>query len=253
MPQGQFLKGNLYFKQECKNPEGEEAGEINEDDTDEVEQPKKKGDQSMGGESDEEIGGEYERLANQQWRFFTDEVNPTLKCKNCEEYGHRQRDCPYETKKANCILCGKDTHDSFSCDAKTCFKCNKVGHVANQCTERNIVKCGMCGLNGHKDERCMKVWRPLASNERHLWDQLRCMQCGDLGHIKCMSERRSAKIPIDTKIQENLDEFVKLLTENDDTGEEISFDYIYKMKISTNDDNQKREHGSKIPKGHSYR
>jgi hypothetical protein len=30
-----------------------------------------------------------------------------------------------------------------------------------------------------------------------------------------MSERKSAKIPIDTKIQENLDEFVKLLVEND--------------------------------------
>jgi hypothetical protein len=30
-------------------------------------------------------------------------------------------------------LCGKDTHDSFSCTEKICFKCNKVGHLAINC------------------------------------------------------------------------------------------------------------------------
>ena len=40
-----------------------------------------------------------------------------------------------------------------------CFKCNKVGHLAINCVETNIIKCNRCGLNGHKEIRCLKVWR----------------------------------------------------------------------------------------------
>ena len=43
-----------------------------------------------------------------------------MRCKNCGESGHWARDCPNETKRAACILCGKDTHDSFSCTEKIC-------------------------------------------------------------------------------------------------------------------------------------
>ena len=50
-------------KPESGKKEGEE-GEINEDDTDEVEQPKNKKKGSQEYSEDEEIGGEYERLAN---------------------------------------------------------------------------------------------------------------------------------------------------------------------------------------------
>ena len=67
-----------------------------------------------------------------------------------------------------------------------------------------------------------------------------------------MSERKSSKIPIDTQISENLDEFVKLLVEND-TDQEVSFDYVYRMKVVTNDENRSIDPGSKVPKGHSYR
>jgi hypothetical protein len=113
---------------------------------------------------------EYSRLSRQQWRFFTHDTNPTTKCKNCREFGHKARDCPNETYRQSCILCGQDTHDSFSCDAKTCFKCNKVGHEARNCNEKNIVKCRLCGLNGHKDYRCLKIWDPLSSKDTHLWN-----------------------------------------------------------------------------------
>lgn len=69
------------------------------------------------------------------------------------------KECPNDTKKRSCILCGKDTHDSFECNEKMCFKCNKVGHEARNCEEKNIITCNRCGHIGHKENRCLKEWR----------------------------------------------------------------------------------------------
>ena len=44
------------------------------------------------------------------------EENPALKCHNCRQFGHLSKECPNETKRATCILCGKDSHDSFDCN-----------------------------------------------------------------------------------------------------------------------------------------
>ena len=72
------------------------------------------------------------------------------------------RDCPNEWKSAklNCILCGKDGHDSFECTEKLCFKCNTVGHKASECKAKpeNILKCNKCQNVGHRENRCLKVW-----------------------------------------------------------------------------------------------
>ena len=39
-------------------------------------------------------------------------------------------------------------------------------------------------------------------------DQLkRCIECGAWGHFKCTSERKSQKIKLTTKVEDNLDEF----------------------------------------------
>ena len=52
------------------------------------------------------------------------DLNPTIKCRRCGEFGHMMRECPNERKRLNCILCGSDGHESFECNAKLCFKCN---------------------------------------------------------------------------------------------------------------------------------
>jgi hypothetical protein len=67
---------------------------------------KRKRPEKLVEEDEDEEDGEYDRLMKQQWRFFTHETNPTMKCKNCREYGHKARDCPNETFKQSCILCG---------------------------------------------------------------------------------------------------------------------------------------------------
>ena len=59
---------------------------------------------------------------------YWEKDNITLKCHNCKQFGHLAKECPNDTKKLTCILCGKDDHESFDCTEKMCFKCNKVGH-----------------------------------------------------------------------------------------------------------------------------
>ena len=104
----------------------------------------------------------FSRLKNQMARYYI-ESNPTIKCRNCKQFGHMAKECPNERSRPNCILCGKGTHDSFECDAKLCFKCNKVGHKANECTETHVMKCLACGQIGHQQNRCLKVWLSPAS------------------------------------------------------------------------------------------
>lgn len=148
----------------------------------------------------------FQKMKNQATRYFI-ENNPTIKCRNCLEYGHIARECTNQTKRANCILCGKDTHDSFSCNEKSCFKCNKIGHLASQCTERNIIRCNRCDLVGHKEARCLKVWKGNYTESQ--MSLLRCIQCGSRGHIKCLREKKSLKVQLDFTVKNNLDEFIE--------------------------------------------
>ena len=113
------------------------------------------------------------------------------------------RECPNDFKSArlNCILCGKDGHDSFECNEKLCFKCNAVGHKASECRAEGVLQCSKCHNVGHREGRCLKVWSSTNSAMR------RCMECGKGGHFKCMSERKSAKIKLKFKVRDNLDEF----------------------------------------------
>lgn len=182
----------------------------------------------------------FSKLKNQISRYFN-ETNPTIKCRNCKEFGHFARECPNERSRMNCILCGKDTHDSFECNEKLCFKCNKVGHKASECKETDVVKCLVCGQIGHQQSRCLKVWNPsnvqysTQRDERRPASRFtknhngykRCMECGNMGHFKCTSEKRSRRVNLTFDVADNLNEFFV-----DDSDE---------VHISTKDLASKRE------------
>jgi len=163
------------------------------------------------------------------------EDNIAIKCHNCHQFGHMAKECPNETKKPACILCGKDTHDSYECTEKMCFKCNQVGHEARNCSMKNIVTCQKCGSVGHKAERCLKVWTPPTAAQLRL---MRCIECGKHGHIKCTTEKESITIKISSTVLENLNEFVEQKfqeAENSDgnydkAGDVDAFDYVKKGK-----------------------
>lgn len=136
---GGAIKGNMYFK---KNPDAV-VTETEPAPAQETE--------------DEEAADELSKIQKTIVRYYKEE-NVTIKCHNCHGFGHMARECPNERHKLNCILCGKDSHESFACDAKLCFKCNKRGHKASECTQTNVAKCMLCGQVGHMQLRCLKVW-----------------------------------------------------------------------------------------------
>lgn len=140
MPGG-TLKGNLYVKRshELSSESDSENLQASEPELSELD--------------------EFERMKKAVTRYYK-EKNPTRKCKNCKEFGHMSYECANERRRLNCILCGKDTHDSFDCDEKLCFKCNKGGHKASECNQKDVVKCGLCTMLGHPQSRCLKVWDP---------------------------------------------------------------------------------------------
>jgi hypothetical protein len=137
---GGALKGNMYFKlTNGTNGAVEEECEV------------------KSNESEADSTDDYKKLKSQVSRYYQ-ESNPTLKCRNCKQFGHFARECPNERKLMNCILCGKDTHDSFECSEKLCFKCNKVGHKATECDAKNVDTCVNCNMVGHNQARCLKIW-----------------------------------------------------------------------------------------------
>ena len=142
-PEG-AIRGNMYIRKHVNNdPEN--------DDTQSEGNQKKV--QEAGSSDEEKAGAQiddmFAKLKSQTSRYFL-EQNITIKCLRCREFGHMARECPNDRTRLNCILCGKDTHDSFECTEKLCFKCNRLGHKASDCKEKNVIRCMACGQVGHE-------------------------------------------------------------------------------------------------------
>ena len=115
-----FIRGNEYYSGKKKKSKSKKAVE-----------PKERAPSDEEESSNHSEGDEDDLLETMKklgsGRYWTEE-NIAVKCHNCREFGHLAKECPNETKKPACILCTKDTHDSFNCTEKMCFRCNGVGH-----------------------------------------------------------------------------------------------------------------------------
>lgn len=194
MPGGKLLAGNTYFKQKLEEKPASEA-----------EDGEAAAESEVNGSEDE-----FKKMQQQVARYYLTD-NPTIKCRNCKQFGHMQRDCPNERSRLNCILCGKDTHDSFECTEKLCFKCNQVGHKASECDQTKVDMCTQCGMAGHTQQRCLKVWHlhtDSSGNQSRFGPKVSplmwCMECGNSGHFKCTSHKRSGKVKIQFRMKVGL-------------------------------------------------
>ena len=119
------MRGNEYFMERVSDKKKKVSDER------EKEESPEEGEASEPApdvESDDSQESDFERLKKVKGQRYWEKENITIKCHNCKQFGHMARECPNETKRMACILCGKDTHESFDCTEKMCFKCNKVGH-----------------------------------------------------------------------------------------------------------------------------
>jgi hypothetical protein len=217
----------------------EEAGEFNDKNKKSDDEESFHNNQNLKlaclGEDDEDEDDAFNNMRKLKGQRYWAEDNPTIKCHNCKQIGHKAQDCPNDTKQASCILCGKDTHDSFDCTEKICFKCNKRGHEARNCTEQNIIKCSKCGHIGHTADRCLKIF---TAREKESFEGLRCIECGQFGHIKCTDEQESWRIKISARVLNDLNEFInQKFTEaeaSDSETEVDAFDYVKGAKSGGN-------------------
>lgn len=79
-----------------------------------------------------------------------------------------------------CYLCGDETHGAASCPDDICICCLRVGHQMKECPSgRRPVVCSGCGRLGHFQRDCT------ASSERVSLELVRCLACGEYGHVDC--------------------------------------------------------------------
>lgn len=134
-----FLKGNEYFHTNKKASEEADDGSGVDKNSAKSEPVGLSAGAGTDGENEEDDFIDLMKKTH-HGRYWAED-NIAIKCHNCHQFGHMAKECPNETKKPACILCGKDTHDSYECTEKMCFKCNQVGHEARNCPMKNIITC----------------------------------------------------------------------------------------------------------------
>ena len=132
-----------------------------------------------------------------------------VKCVNCEEIGHRARDCPTpRVDKFACRNCKQSGHQSSECpeprsaERVECRKCNQsqsltrfvasiltetVGHFSKDCPTGGGNNCRNCGEEGHMSKECDKPRNPAT---------VTCRNCEEMGHFskECPKPRDYSKV-----------------------------------------------------------
>ena len=127
----------------------------------------------------------YSRLKNSNIRYFNFDSNLTVRCYNCNEVGHTNKNCPYEPQ-IFCYKCNSFGHEDRNCLLTKCFKCNKLGHKSNECNVslKDMKLCNRCFNIGHNEKYC------LINPEKHSVNFIKkndliCEFCGSNEHLVC--------------------------------------------------------------------
>ncbi|CCF60722.1 hypothetical protein KAFR_0L01140 [Kazachstania africana CBS 2517] len=116
-----------------------------------------------------------------------EEKKHKAKCKICLSDTHRTKTCP----RSLCKDCGmmRGRHVDFG-KSKICNNVSVRHYSSSIEDEMESVQCENCGQNGHKKNRCDKIWRKYLmkrktemSNEKMIpLHTIFCYRCGSKGH-----------------------------------------------------------------------
>ena len=89
-----------------------------------------------------------------------------------------------------------------------------MGHKAYECRGDITQKCEKCGIIGHTGLRCLKMWEKFHQNKGTRYADydrkvMRCVECGQSGHLKCTTLDQSVKLKINFSTDVPTQSFVK--------------------------------------------
>ncbi|KAL5475297.1 hypothetical protein EMCRGX_G027383 [Ephydatia muelleri] len=85
----------------------------------------------------------------------------SIKCFNCNNYGHYKSECSRPEPPLRCHLCAELGHELQSCQQKLCGSCFKKAHDGPclvSCIS-DAARCDRCQRKGHVTHVCSDIWR----------------------------------------------------------------------------------------------
>jgi len=127
-------------------------------------------------------------------RYYNLETDISLKCKICDQVGHKKDECPFYNSKF-CYRCLSNSHNDNNCDLVKCFRCNKLGHKTINCQLKGnkLIICDECHCVGHISKDCL-LHKVEISPQFLKNNNLTCLKCGSSNHILCPINKRELPI-----------------------------------------------------------
>lgn len=124
-------------------------------------------------------GGEHFKLYDQlnsmsrdpnDWKISNDDrmrsfnsADKSIRCRNCNEFGHIAVRCTRPRKMMICYMCGEEGHRETRCPNAICLRCGKPSRtfttVCGTCHKLNRRVCPLCHFPGHDIDYCPDKWR----------------------------------------------------------------------------------------------